>query len=547
MKPAYSRFGDCFLEYGNCDARCRLIKFMGALTSKPYAFSARSWELKSFDSIDLNDSIGSNIRIDTRGSDILRILPRTNDNLNEVWITDKVRFSYDGLSSQRLNTPLYRAQRSEPFSRVSWLRLFAIVKKYLPYSESSVDFSFSNQSSFETMSRIKHFLGNLTKNPSFNESYSDLSENYLFNTPASRIEESDMFLILGINLRLEAPSVNIKIRKVLRNNPSVKVFSVGSTAALSTTYPVVNLGDLASFWGSFFKGKHKLSKFFYKSKTPCVIANLHLTDLSNSVRALANSSSIFNKIWGKGGWYGLNFLSLDASSNSLHDLSLSFLNSSVPNMNKRSSFTSLYNFGNDNLIFESGRYDFITYQGHHGDFGASNANLIVPTLHPYESSTTSYLNVYGDFQFVSKVRTFGQSVLSNADILGYISERLDITKVLNPSWFKLRYFTINDYSFRATLINLKSGCNEFLDSSSWLLHNPLNSLDSYSYRFGLGVTRLVNGAKRLDFTVFSRTVFDLSPLNPRYFSFYVSDSSTRASHIMALSQSRFKQPTSFYN
>src|SRR5690554_783394 len=547
MKPAYSRFTDCFLEYGNCDVRCRLIKLMGALTSKPYAFSARSWELKSFDSIDLNDSIGSNIRIDTRGSDILRILPRTNDNLNEVWITDKVRFSYDGLSSQRLNTPLYRAQRSEPFSRVSWLRLFAIVKKYLPYSESSVDFSFSNQSSFETMSRIKHFLGNLTKNPSFNESYSDLSENYLFNTPASRIEESDMFLILGTNLRLEAPSINIKIRKVLRNNPSVKVFSVGSTAALSTTYPVVNLGDLASFWGSFFKGKHKLSKFFYKSKTPCIIANLHLTDLSNSVRALANSSSIFNKIWGKGGWYGLNFLSLDASSNSLHDLSLSFLNSSVANMNKRSSFTSLYNFGNDNLIFESGRYDFITYQGHHGDFGASNANLIVPTLHPYESSTTSYLNVYGDFQFVSKVRTFGQSVLSNADILGYISERLGITKVPNPSWFKLRYFTINDYSFRATLINLKSGCNEFLGSSSWLLHNPLNSLDSYSYRFGSGVTRLVNGAKRLDFTAFSRTVFDRSPLNPRYFSFYVSDSSTRASHIMALSQSRFKQPTSFYN
>jgi len=547
MKPVYLRFADCFLEYGNCDARCRLIKLMGALTSKPYAFSARSWELKSFDSIDLNDSIGSNIRIDTRGSDILRILPRTNDNLNEVWITDKARFSYDGLSSQRLNTPLYRAQRSESFSRVSWSRLFALIKKYLPYSESSVDFSFSNQSSFETVSRVKHFLGNLIKNPSFSEPHSDLSENYLFNTPANRVEESDVFLILGTNLRFDAPSINIKIRKVLRNNPSVKVFSVGSTAALSTTYPVVNLGDLDSFWGNFFKGKHKLSRFFYKSKTPCVITNLHLTDLSNSVRALANSSSIFNKVWGKGGWYGLNFLSLDASSNSLHDLSLSFLNSPVSNVSKRSSFTSLYNFGNDNLIFEPGRYDFITYQGHHGDFGASNANLVVPTLHPYESSATSYLNAYGDFQFVSKVRTFGQSVLSNADILGYISERLGIVKVLNLSWFKLQYFTINDYSFRTALLNLRTGGNELLDSSSWLLHNPLNSSDSYSYRFGLGVIRLLNGVKRLDFTAFSHPIFGRNPLNPRYFSFYISDSSTRASHIMALSRSRFKQTTSFYN
>lgn len=519
---------------------------MGALTSKPYAFSARSWELKSFDSIDLNDSIGSNIRIDTRGSDILRILPRTNDNLNEVWITDKVRFSYDGLSSQRLNTPLYRAQRSSPFNKISWSRLFTLTKKYFPYSESSVDFSFSNQSSFETISRVKHFLGNLVKNPSFNESCSDLPENYLFNTPASRIEESDMFLVLGTNLRFDAPSINIKIRKVLRNNPSVKIFSAGSTASLSTTYPVINLGNIGLFWGSFFKGTHKLSKIFYKSKSPCVIVNLGSTDLTNSVKVLANSSSVFNKVWGNSGWRGLNFLSLDASSNSLYDLSLNFLNGPVPNLIRRFSFDSLYNFGNDNLIFESNRYNFVTYQGHHGDFGASNANLVIPVLHSYESSTTSYLNVYGDFQFASKVRTFGQSVLSNADIMGYISERLGIIKVLNPSWFTSQCFTVNDYSFRATVLNLRARNNRFLDSRSWLLRNPLNSLDSYFYRFSFGVKRLLRVDSCLNFANLNYPIFSRRPLNPRYFSFYISDSLTRASHIMALSQSRFKQSTSFY-
>jgi hypothetical protein len=259
---------------------------------------------------------------------------------------------------------------------------------------------------------------------------------------------------------------------------------------------------------------------------------------------LAKSSSIFNKVWGEGEWRGLNFLSLDASSNSLHDLSLSFLSSPAPNVGGRSSFTSLYNFGDDNLIFEPGRYDFITYQGHHGDFGASNANLVIPTLHPYESSVASYLNIYGSFQFVSKVRTFGQSVLSNANILEYISERLGIIKVLNIPWFKSLRFTVDAYVFRAVSLSLRTGNGEFLDPRSWLLHNPLNSLGSYSYRFGSKVSRLLS--KRLDFNL-SSFVFSRRPLNPRYFSFYISDSLTRSSHIMALSQSRFKKSVYFYN
>lgn len=516
---------------------------MGALTSKPYAFSARSWELKSFDAIDLNDSVGSNIRIDTRGADILRILPRTNDNLNEVWITDKVRFSYDGLSSQRLNTPLYRARRSEPLSKVSWSKLLNIVKTFLPYSESSIDFSFSNQSSFETISRVKHYFGNLIRNPSFNESHNDLSGNYLFSTSANKLEESDMFLILGTNLRFDAPSINLRVRKALRNDPSIKVFSAGSTSASSATYPVLNLGDSDLFWGNFFKGKHKLSKFFYKSKTPCVIINSDFSILSESARTLANSSSIFNKVRGGDGWFGLNFLSLDASSNSLYDLSLNFL---YDRLHRKSSFTFLYNFGNDNLAFGLNEYDFITYQGCHGDYGASNANLVIPTLHPYESAA-SYLNVYGDFQFVSRVRTFGQSVLSNSDILGYISERLGTIKVLNPLWFRLKGFTIGNYSFRPAFLNLRDNCGGLLDPRSWLLRNPLNNLDNYSYRFGSIVRGVLGEFQNPDSVNSKRFIFSRRLLNPRYFSFYVVDSSTRASHIMALSQSRFKQSTSFYN
>ncbi len=354
-----------------------------------------------------------------------------------------------------------------------------------------------------------------------------------------------MFFILGSNLRFDAPSLNIKVRKVLRNNPAIKVFSAGSTASLFATYPVVNLGDIDLFWRFFFKGKHKLSKSFYKSKAPCIVVNSSLRGISDSIQTLVNSSSIFNKIQGE--WLGLNFLSLDASSNLLQDLSLGFLNNCSYNLNKRFSFTSLYNFGNDNLVFESGGYDFVTYQGYHGDTGASNANLVIPTLHPYESSVSSYLNIYGDFQFISKVRTFSPLILSNSDILGYISERLGIIKVLNPFWFRSQHFTIAGYSFRTSFINFRAVGQGFLDSYSWLLRNPLNSLDVYAYRFGSSLRKFSVTAGYPSFISSSYFALDQRPLNPRYFSFYLSDSSTRASHIMALSQSRFKQSTSFYN
>jgi hypothetical protein len=425
--------------------------------------------------------------------------------------------------------------------------LFDVAKKFLPYSENSVDFSFSNQTSFETLSKVKHFLGNFVENSSFGDPRSDLSENYLFNTLADRIEESDIFLVLGTNLRFDAPLLNIKLRKILRNNPSVKIFSAGSTAALSTTYPIINLGDLDLFWSNFFRGKHKLSKYFYKTKTPCVIINSGMRNVTNSIQSLACSSSSFNRVQNrKTGWFGLNFLSLDAYSNSLYDLSLNF-SDSLPNLYKGSSFTSLYNFGNDNLVSELGSYDFITYQGHHGDLGASTANLIIPVLHPYESSTTSYLNAYGDFQFISKVRTFGQSVLDSSDALGYISERLGTIKTLNPSWFSSRNFTITDYSFRITILRLVCAGRGILDPRSWLLCNPLNSVDAYSYRFGSSIGQFLNLDEVLSSPDFDNFIFKRNPANPRYFSFYLTDSSTRASHIMALSQSRFKQSISFYN
>jgi hypothetical protein len=468
--------------------------------------------------------------------------------LNEVWITDKVRFSYDGLSSQRLNTPLYRAQRGESFSKVSWSKLFTITKKFLPYSESSVDFSFGSQTSFETASRVKHFLGDFLENQSFVESFSDLPNNYLFSTPSDRINESDMFLVLGTNLRFDAPSINIKIRKIVRDNSSIKVFSAGSTGASSTTYPVVNLGDLDLFWNAFFKGKHRLSKYFYKAKSPCVIVNLNLRNVPEMVRTLARSSAVFSKVRGeRENWYGLNFLSLDASSNLFYDLSLNFLSGGyLPTLYKKPSFTSLYNFGNDNLAFKPNSYSFTTYQGCHGDYGALNANLVIPTLHPYESSATSYLNVYGDFQVISKIRTFGQSALSSSDALSYISERLGTIKTLNPLWFSLRYFTVGSYSFRRALLTLRDTKVTTLDPRSWLLCNPLNSLDSYLYRFGSGVGKFLSWDKNLNLPSLNNFTSIRSPVNPRYPSFYLTNSSTRASHIMALSQSRFKQSTSFY-
>ena len=523
---------------------------MGALTSKPFAFNARPWELKSFDSIDLNDSVGSNIRIDVRGTNIFRILPRANEELNEDWITDKVRFSYDGLSYQRLNSPLFRISRANTFSKIGWSKLFNILKSYIPFSESPLDILLGNQTSFESMALIKHFLSISNSKVHNYSSYVnnlDSQSNYLFNSSTNYFGKADFFLLLGTNLRFDAPAINLKIKKSIRNNPDTKVFVSGSTNASSFTYPVVNLGAIYDFWNKFARGRHKLCRLFYNAKHPYLILGQKASNLSNSLLKLAGSNCGLGNLSSRlNRWNGLNFLPLAAASNAINDLNFGAYRSNL-NLNN-SKF--LYILGNDNTRFISNNYSFVVYQGYHGDWGASNSNLVIPTLHPYESPESTYANIYGKLQSVKQVQTVDKSLVSDLEFLKYLAHFTGFSISSKSSLTELKFLRVKDYTFRgygSILFGIAAGSRYV--SNSWFVSNPLNVQYIYNY---------VNRKKRriklfeslytnLNYLLSVNLKLNKDCLNTEAQPFYTADPLLRSSHIMALAHSRFKDTSSFYS
>jgi NADH dehydrogenase (ubiquinone) Fe-S protein 1 len=217
---------------------------VGALTSKPYAFTSRPWELKNTESVDVLDSVGSNIRVDTRGTEIMRIIPRLNEEINEEWISDKTRFSYDALKRQRLTQPMIR-NKSGNLVPVEWLEAFNFIKKNLKgVSPNEIVGIVGNLVDVETMFTLKNFLaanGSSTLVSEFGdgEINQDFLQNQTFNSTIQGIEDSDLCLLIGTNPRKEAALINARIRKRYLQG-EFSVASIGPNVNL--TYPVEHLG-----------------------------------------------------------------------------------------------------------------------------------------------------------------------------------------------------------------------------------------------------------------------------------------------------------------
>jgi len=494
---------------------------MGALTSKPYAFSARPWELKSFDSIDLNDAVGSNIRVDMRGLDIMRVLPRVNELLNESWITDKVRFAYDGLSLQRLGSPLFRRRLSDSFSNISWTKALSSVRAYFPFSESFSDVAFSEHSSFEDLSLVKHTFGLFRPSLVHWDASTDILGNWFLDSKDYDFSNFDFFLILGINLRFELPSLNLRIRKVSRSARPVPVFYSGSIGGDSNilTYSAINVGSLERFWSEFYSGRSKLCRKFYSSKRPCVLMSRSVyLSLLTSVLPLSVLDALSNCT--------LKVL-LDCSSRgSLNDLAISEGSALSTLFYKAASTTSLFNFGSDNKRFSGSL--FTTYMGFHGDQGADAANLVIPALHPYESAKSSYINVYGQFQSILKVRTFSRFVADVRSLifsafgapisLGFCSYASEVPLYL---FRMLRYYEVSESFLYGNILGVK------------LIYN-------YNRYFNSGFSAIYKNYSRALFHFMAGALF-----NSTGYSFYFDSSTARASHLMAVSHNRFKNLTSF--
>lgn len=270
---------------------------VGALTSKPYAFKARPWELKIVESIDVLDSFCSNIRIDIRGLDILRVLPRINENINEEWITDKVRFCYDGLSKQRLQKPYIKI--SSNFISISWKNLFLwIAFKFTEINTKFLDiFGVSSSiTEIESILVLKDFLNKLGSSFYFMEQIHalnlDLPTNYAFFRNLKEIENAEFCMLLSLNPRLELPLLNVRIKKAVKNK-NIFVLVFGYT--MNLTYKIYNISNNFLDFLFFIEGKTRFCKKFLKIKNPFILQGDSLI-YREDIYYLINLKSIFESI-----------------------------------------------------------------------------------------------------------------------------------------------------------------------------------------------------------------------------------------------------------
>ncbi len=285
---------------------------VGALTSKPYAFTARPWELKSVETIDVNDSVGSNIKLSFKETEVLRILPALNDTLNEEWISDKTRFSFDGLKINRVGQP-YTAENNV-LKKISWKNALKIFNKFFSTKNNKIIIC-GNNLDLETLELLKVTSENLNI-PIITENYLGNDSNCMVfsksNSTFDDILESDLCLTVGTNVRFEAALLNVRLRKRIRRGNFVKA-SIGLTENLN--YKNESLGNSVETLLSIVEGKHSFCKKLSKAKKPIVILGssvkkrLDSTTIENLIKKLSKHCKIIDQ-----NWLGINFLPTTSNS-----------------------------------------------------------------------------------------------------------------------------------------------------------------------------------------------------------------------------------------
>ncbi len=363
---------------------------VGALTSKPYAFEARPWELKKTLSIDVSDACGANIRLDSRGREVLRILPRINDDVNEEWISDKARYQVDGLTKRRLDRPWLR--KNGKLVAASWDEAFAAIAQVKP--GASVGVVAGDLVDCETMFAAKALAGALGstllegRQTGLDYDCSNLAA-VNFNSGFSGIETADAILIVGSNVRIEAPLVNVRIRKAVKRG--AKVFVVGPV--WETTYPATFLGNDLSVLDNL---PAAVAEGMTKAERPAVIlggAGLAKGALS----ALLTTCAPFAVL--SGAWNGFNVLHMAASR--MGGLMLGYAQKGGIGDLVSAKPKLLISLGADEVDYAKFADSIVVYIGHHGDKGAHAADIILPSA-AFSEKAGTYVNSEGRVQFADK-------------------------------------------------------------------------------------------------------------------------------------------------
>jgi len=375
---------------------------VGALTSKPYAFEARPWELKKTESIDVMDAVGSNIRIDTYGWEVKRVLPRLNNEINEEWISDKTRYACDGLLKQRLDIPYIK--KNNKLVKSTWDDAIELISNKIKSTKpEKIAGHVGDMASIETIFSFKSLLKKIgSDNFDFREKkiYINPTDktNYIFNSSIQNIEESDLILLIGTNPRHEATIVNARIRKAFVKNKT-PIYSIGNPGDL--TYDYTLLGEDVNDLKNIFDEKSEINKKLKNAKKPIFVIGESVLELHNSKYILEKTKNfLIEKNFINENWNAFNILVQNASSVGAIDLGFY-------NIDKNNNFIFfdklenkeielLYLVGSDNLEIKKGN-EFIVYQGSHGDKNASIADVILPGA-AYTEQSGLFENLEGRIQ-----------------------------------------------------------------------------------------------------------------------------------------------------
>jgi len=405
---------------------------VGALTSKPYVFEARPWELKKTETIDVMDAIGSNIRVDTYDWEVKRVLPIINEDINEEWISDKTRYACDGLLNQRLDIPYIKYNNK--FEKASWDEVYKIIKSKIENTNKdeicgfvgdlvNMETSFIFKEFFERTINSKNYDSRSKKN------FIDCSsrENYLFNSKINGIEESDLILLIGTNPRFEATMLNARIRKAYLNN-NTKIVSLNNIGDL--TYPYQSLDGKTQTIKDIIENKHKISNDIINSKKPIIILGesfLNLKLAKYLFFALKEFLLKNNKL--KDDWNSLNLLSSDAATVGSLDLDIIDQTNNLFQRLNENKFKIIYLLGQDNLDFDK-KNEFIIYQGSHGDKGAEIADIILPGA-AYTEQSGYYTNLEGKIQKAYKASYPPGVAKEDWQIINDLAELMNNRKLFN--------------------------------------------------------------------------------------------------------------------
>jgi NADH-quinone oxidoreductase subunit G len=389
-----------YLEHGlmsELSANVNDLCPVGALTHRPWAFIYRPWELRKTESIDVMDAVGSNIRVDSRGREVLRILPRNNDAVNEEWISDKTRYIPDGLKTQRLDRPYIR--NNGRLEAASWDQALALVGDKLKAAKPQRIAAIAGDlAGAEEMFALKDLLGRLgCTNIDCRQDGARLDPklgraSYLFNVGIAGIDEADAVLLVGTNPRLEAAIVNARIRKRWRQ-ASIPIGLIGQQVDL--TYPYDYLGSGPQTLAEVLAAKHSFGATLKAAKKPLVIVGAAAAARADGAAVLAAAARIALTLTESkdAGWNPFNVLHSAASRVAGLDLGLVPASGALDLM----GLDLVYLLGADEIDMKRIGGAFVVYQGSHGDAGADRADVVLPGA-AYTEKGATYVNTEGRAQ-----------------------------------------------------------------------------------------------------------------------------------------------------